>query len=192
MSFWQSDLGEISGKAEDAFSPAFVDVIPDGTKATARIIKFFNEVNTKTNYRCLSIEWELMDGNFKGMHSRQKLKVIEPYPGDKDWPKTRHRALNMLTLIYNMFNIKPTSNDIPSDHDLSSFNGKIAGIVIRETKPNDEGKTYNYVSEVHPSQGFKAETGVKIEVTHSRTNIESAFSRNPSGIDESLEDDVPF
>jgi hypothetical protein len=183
MSFWQSELGEVTGTMEDAFAKTFKH-IPDNTKATARIDSFINVSYNGMNY--LNIDWILVEGDFKEQKVGQKLKVTD------DNPKTRHRALNMLKLIYEMFNIKPKHSNAPTDEDLSVFKGKTAGIVIRETEPNDEGKQYNWVSEVHPSQGFKSETGVKLTVTHTRANTESAFTRNPAGVDESLTDDVPF
>lgn len=183
MSFWTSEIGEVTGAMEDAFAKTFKQ-IPDNTKATARIDSFINVSYNGMSY--INIDWILVDGDFKDQKVGQKIKVID------DNPKTRHRALNMLKLIYEMFNIKPKHSNAPSDEDLSVFKGKVAGIVIRETEPNDEGKQYNWVSEVHPSQGFKSETGVKLTVTHSRSSTESAFTRNPAGVDESLVDDVPF
>lgn len=191
MSFWISQLGEVTGNAEDAFAKTF-KTVPDGTKAIARIDKFFNETS-KEGFRCLTIAWELIDGDFKGCKVNQKIKVIDPHPMDSDPAKTRHKALNMLMYIYKMFNVKPKHSDTPSDLDLNVFSGKTAGIVVRETEPKEgQDKSFNWISEVHPSQGFKSETGVKLTVTHSRSSVDTAFSRNPVSMDESLVDDVPF
>ncbi len=187
--FWYSDLGEISGKPEDAFAKSFTH-IPDGTMALARIESFINAEYENNKY--LSIDWLLIDGDFKGNKVNQKLKVNGGGPIDKDPAKTRHRALNMLKLIYQLFNISPKHNNAPSDEDLAVFLHKTAGIKIRETEPNKEGKQYNWVSEVHNAQGFKSETGVRIEVVHTRDNLDTAFSRNPKAKEDDLEDDIPF
>jgi len=191
--FWESELGEITGNAADAFVKSFKQ-IPDGTTALARIDSFTNAEYQGNKY--LSIDWILTDGDFKGQKVNQKLKVWGD-ARDKDPMRTRHRALNMLKLIYQLFNIKPKSSEPPTDMELSSFNGKIAGLKIRETEPNDEGKQYNWVSEVHGAQGFKSETGVSTIVTHvnkAYVNVDSAFSRNTERAQamKELDADIPF
>ncbi len=193
MSFWDSELGEITGSSEDAFAKSFKQ-IPDGTKALAKIEKFFNAEYQGNKY--ISIDWVLIDGDFKGQKVNQKLKVYGD-PISKDSSKTRHRALNMLKLIYQLYNVKPKHSGEPSDDDLSTFHGKIAGINIRETEPNHEGKQYNWVSEVHESKGFKCETGVSFVVTHTNISnkkgtLDSAFSKNDSVSNNTLDDDIPF
>ena len=92
----------------------------------------------------------------------------------------------------------PQSANPPSDQELMAFREKIAGIKIQETKPNDEGKQYNYVSEVHPAAGFKSVTGhrkiVSPVVTHTHVGVDSALSRNarkPTE-DEFDSDEIPF
>ncbi len=196
MSFWDSELGDITGKSEDAFAKSFMQ-IPDGTKALAKIHSFTNQVYKDTGFKYLNIEWELQDGDFKGQKVQQKLKVYGGDQYDKDTAKTRHRALNMLKLLYQLFNIKPKHTNPPTDQDLASFAGKIAGIKIRATEPNDNGTSYNWIAEVHPSQGFKSETGVGLPVIAqtSVSNYSSSqksdvpFDKNDPGIDLS---DVPF
>jgi hypothetical protein len=183
MDFWQSDLGEITGKAEDAFSKV-IERIPNNTKALAKISSFINSAFGDTLY--LNIVWELMDGECKGFKVFHKLKVF-----DTD-PKKRHKALNMLKLLYQLFNITPTHSGPPADNDLALFKGKIAGIKIQETAPNHEDKQYNWISEVHPASGFKSETGSPLVVTHKSGDLESAFSRNPRGAANAIEDDLPF
>lgn len=191
MSFWKSEIGEVTGSAEDAFAKTFKQ-IPDGTMALAGINNFINVEHNGSKY--LNIEWLLTDGEFKGQKVSQKIKAF-----DSD-PKVRHRALNMLKLIYILFNVKPQSNNPPTDKELQVFHKKIAGIKIRETEPNEEGKQYNWVSEVHPSQGFVCETGIKLVVTHTpKTNssngdfFDSALSRNPKAVaNGAIDDDIPF
>lgn len=193
-SFWDSEMGEVTGKAEDAFAKQFTQ-IPDGTKALAKIESFSNQVYKDSGFKYLNIEWVLQDGDFRGQKVQQKLKVYGGDQYDKDPMKTRHRALNMLKLLYQLFNIKPKHTNPPTDQDLALFVNKIAGIKIRETEPNDKGKQYNWVSEVHASTGFKGETGVGLPVvahaaipSHSSKN--NAFSdSSPPVFDDS---DVPF
>lgn len=192
-SFWDSELGEISGNAADAFAKTFTQ-IPDGTMASAKIESFMNAEYQGNKY--LSIDWTLTDGDFKGQKVNQKLKVFGD-PRDKDPAKGRHRALNMFKLLYQLFGLKPMTANPPTDQELLSFIGKVAGIKIRETEPNAEGKQYNWVAEVHEAKGFKPETGVKLEVVHHRHDLTSAFDRNPKGVIDSgigiqAEDDIPF
>lgn len=195
--FWESELGEVTGKAEDAFAKTFTQ-IPDGTMALAKIATFVNAEYNGSKY--LSIDWLLTDGDFRGQKVNQKLKVWGD-PMAKDPLKARHRALNMLKLIYQLYNVKPKHANPPSDQELAVFLGKAAGIKIRETEPNAEGKQYNWVAEIHDTKGFKCETGIKLEVTHTNvqpkqeTLFDSALSRNSAYVDPGLDgiaDDVPF
>ncbi len=194
MSFWESDLGTITGTAADAFAKTFTQ-IPDGTMALARIDSFVNAEYQGNKY--LTISWVLTDGDFKGSKVEQKLKVYGD-PRDKDPAKTRHRALNMLKLIYQLYNIKPKHAGEPTDQDLAVFLGKAAGIKIRETEPNDQGRQYNWVAEIHETKGFKCETGISVIVTHSHVQqsapfVDSAFSRQGTlPTDPELDNDVPF
>lgn len=197
MSFWESELGDVTGKAEDAFAKQFTR-IPDGTKALAKIESFTNQEYKDSGFKYLNIEWVLMEGDFVGQKVQQKLKVYGGDQYDKDPMKTRHRALNMLKLLYQLFNLKPKHTNPPTDQDLASFAGKIAGLKIRETEQNDKGKSYNWVAEIHPSQGFKGETGVGLSVvaqtavssySSSKSSGGSAFSNNSAPVDL---DDVPF
>ncbi len=196
MSFWESEIGEVTGKAEDAFAKQFTQIL-DGTKALAKIESFTNQTHKDTGFKYLCIEWLLTDGDFKGQRVQQKIKVYGGDQYDKDPTKTRHRALNMLKLLFQLFNIKPKHNNPPTDQDLAAFYGKIAGIKIRETEPNDKGRQYNWVAEVYSSQGFKCETGAGIPVvarstvsSYSSSNSSAdAFSNTSTPID--LED-VPF
>jgi len=194
MSFWESELGEVTGSAADAFAKSFTQ-IPDGTMALARIDAFINAEYEGNKY--LSIDWVLTDGDFKGNKVNQKLKVYGD-PRAEDPIKARHRALNMLKLIYQLYGVKPKHAGDPTDTDLAIFIGKTAGIRIRETEPNEKGRQYNWVSEIHEAKGFKCETGISVVVTHTYTShqqghLDSAFSRNVTGqTATSTEDDIPF
>jgi hypothetical protein len=195
MSFWESTLGEVTGNEADAFAKSFTQ-IPNGTMATARIETF---ITTEYNgNKFLSISWVLTDGDFKGSKVEQKLKVYGD-PLSKDSEKARHRALNMLKLIYQLYNTKPKHAGDPTDADLSVFIGKEAGICIRETEPNDQGRQYNWVAEIHDKKGFKCETGISVVVTHTNVQpgaqgtFDSAFNRQSTfNADTAVSDDIPF
>jgi hypothetical protein len=196
MSFWESELGNVTGSAEDAFAKQFTH-IPDGTKALAKIHSFTNQTHKFSGFRYLNIEWILQDGEFRGQKVQQKLKVYGGDEHDKDPMKTRHRALNMLKLLYQLFDIKPNHTNPPTDQDLAFFVGKVGGLKIRETAMNNNGLQYNWVAEVHPSQGFKSETGIGLPIlAHAAiSNFSSgltngkSYSNSPPAYDES---DIPF
>lgn len=183
--FWESSEGEVTGNPKDAFASMFKRV-PDGTMALAEILSFTNQEHNGSKF--LAIEWKLVEGEFADCKVTQKIRAFE---GDS---KKRHRALNMMKLIYQQMNVKPKSGDAPNDEDLSVFVGKRAGIKINETEPNQDGKQYNWVSEVHPSSGFKSKTGTSLVVEHvNSSSVDSAFSRNKSTKKEDdLLDDIPF
>lgn len=181
MSFWSSDIGQLTGAPEDAFTRLFT-VIPDGTMAVAKIHRMYNVENN--GQKLIEIDWEITDGEFKGRHVFHKLKVY-----DED-NKRRHKALNMLMLIYKLFKLSPQNNDAPTDEFMRVFSGKHAGIKIQEWE--SDGKSGNWISEVHPAQGFKCETGVKMQVTHTNSPVESAFSRNPKPTASTSDDDIPW
>ncbi len=190
MSFWASEVGTITGNESEAFAKSFV-LIPDGTKAVARICRM---QNTEYNgSKSITVEWELIEGDFKGRSVTQRLKVF-----DKD-SNARYRALNMLKLLYDKFGLKPVHSNAPTDNDFKVFINKKAGILIRETEPNENGKQYNWVSEVHSEQGFKSETGVKLVVEHVNNasvtvKNDDAFSRYNESVanNSKLDDDIPF
>ncbi len=193
--FWESEVGVVTGSAADAFAKSFTQ-IPDGTMALARIESFVNGEYDGNKF--LIITWILTDGDFKGSKVDQKLKVFGD-PMAKDPAKARHRALNMLKLIYQLYKIKPKHLGDPTDQDLAVFIGKSAGIKIRETEPNDQGRQYNWVAEIHDPNGFKSETGISVVVTHTNVQhnhapVDSAFSRNNTFAADHgpLEVDIPF
>ena len=173
--FWKSELGELTGDSTDAFVRTFKK-IPDGTKALAKIESFTNQAFGDNKF--LQITWALTDGEFVGQKVFHKINVF-----DND-SNRRHRALNMLMLIYKLFNKKPKSSNPPSDEDLSVFVGSTAGIQIQETEPNDKGKTYNWVSEVHPAKGFVCESGF--------TKVISKAPLSLSNDNDAFGEDIPF
>ncbi len=179
MSFWNSELGALSGKAEDAFTRVF-SVIPDGTMAIAKIKSFHHKDDV------FEIDWELTAGDFKGQHVFQKIRAF-----DKD-PKKRHKALNMLKYLFSLYQLALSHGNEPTDDDLKVFVGKHAGIKIQEwSMPKNDGGIMegNFVSEVHAAANFQCVTGIKAEVVHN--HLETAFSRNAQPKDV-IEDDLPF
>ena len=194
MSFWESELGAVTGSEADAFAKTFTQ-IPDGTLALAKIESFVNSEYNGNKF--LTINWLLTDGDFKGNKVEQKLKVYGD-PMSKDSAKARHRALNMLKLIYQLYNVKPKHANDPEDSDLAVFHGKMAGIKIRETEPDkNTGRQYNWISEVHDAKGFKCETGISVIVTHTnvkqtQSGFDSAFARNNEVLPIDDGSDIPF
>jgi hypothetical protein len=180
MTFWNSELGELTGRAEDAFTKTF-SIIPDGTMAKAKIERFTLTDNIYV------IDWIITEGDFKGQHVFQKIKAFDQEP------KRRHKSLNMLKYLFCLFDIKLTHSEPPNDQDLSKFVEKQAGIKIQEwSMPRTDGPGImegNYISEVHNVNGFKSETGVKL--VPAIQPMESALQRNPKGYND-IEDDLPF
>ena len=73
MSFWQSELGKLTGDAQDAFAKTF-KVIPDGTAALAKITGLYlSDNNGKKHFE---IDWQLVDGDFKNQHVFQKIHAF--------------------------------------------------------------------------------------------------------------------
>ena len=82
----------------------------------------------------------------------------------------------------------------PTDVELKIFTDKVAGIKILETKPNADGKIYNFVGEVHPREGFTSVTGEKRIVasqTISTGHLDSALSRGNKAA-AGFEGDIPW
>lgn len=199
MSLWNSEVGQITGDAQEAFIHIFKQ-IPDGTRALAKINKFVN-TTYKDKYSqqlpCLEIEWLLIEGNFKGQKVKQKLKVF-----DND-ANSKHRSLNMLMLLCRHFSVQPERIDPPSDQALVSFLGKVGGIVIGETDPWPDGRQFNYVTEVHLPAGFVSETGVKkiierVPISMAQTGknphfglLDCVTSETELG-DSAMNNDIPF
>ncbi|MFB1501523.1 hypothetical protein [Thiocapsa sp. N5-Cardenillas] len=193
MSFWTSGSGApITGNLKDAKVPDFT-VIPDGTMALAKIESFEFANKPATKYKgpetIYEIKWKITAGDFVNREVTQKIKPFDGKPFQID------RALNMMKLIMNLCHYTNHSNEAPDTESLKPMVGKILGIKISEysiPKKDEPGNIEgNHVTEVHPAADFKCETGVKKEVVHSRSNVESAFSRNAPEIGGAL-DDLPF
>jgi hypothetical protein len=176
MSFWQSQSGTpIDGSVENSF--AYVKkIIPDNTSAIVSIKEVvLKNIQGDEFYQAI---YKIIDGEFKGFEVRHNIKCF-----DKD-KKKRDREVNMLLRLYKLCKKNYPTEHAPSDEELLQLKGAIIGIKIQEWFFN--GNEGNWVSEIHPSEGFVSEAGKK--AVH---DLSSAFSRNEvrtSGI----ADDVPF
>lgn len=190
MSFWTSGTGIApSGRPEDAFIKDFT-TLPEGTCADA-MIKSFTLVDKENKFsnindRFYEIKWKLVNGDFKGREVSQKIKCFDGKPEQID------RALNMLKLIMQLCDFKPSTNEAPQDIELIPMLNKILSIKIGEwSMPKADGSGVmegNFVRECWASGYLAAETGVKAEVTHRPT--ESALQRNSAMTIP--QDDLPF
>ena len=145
MSFWQSNMGSITGNPEDAFTRGFTN-IPDGTKLKAKIQSF--EIVDGQYNRYLEVTWKVIGTKFDGQLVRQKIKCWD------DDENKRFKALNMFMWLHSLFNLQAADRE-PHRGDLMRFLNKIAGLKVQLTKPTEEGKRYNWVSEVHKAEGFE-------------------------------------
>ena len=191
MSFWTSGTGVLpTGKPEDAFAGDFTQ-IPEGSIASA-MIKSFNHVDkenkhTGINDKFLNVNFKLLDGDFKGREVALKIKCFSGKP------EQIQRNLNMLKLVMQLCEFKPTHNDAPTDIELGFMVNKIVSIKIGEwSMPKADGGFMegNFVREAHASGAVATETGVRAEVVHRPTD--SALNRNTT---PSLHDDdsgIPF
>lgn len=189
MSFWKSEIGEITGNPEDAFSKSF-EIIPDNTLALASISKIFKDEMPNTGIRRLKIVWKITSNEYKGNEVNQSLYVfdLDPYGKDEQEKLRKHfRHLNMFKILYDVCNMRPSHASEPTEEELQEFVGRIAGIKINETLPNDKGNVYNYVSEIHSPKGFTCEVGVKKDVPEKRR-----MEDKPTTVAEVFDADIPF
>ena len=190
-SFWTSGSGKpLSGKPEDSFVGDFT-TIPEGTASEAMIKTFITveKVNKykDTTERYLEITWKIVSEQFKNREVSQKIKVFSGSPEQID------RNLNLLKLIMELCNYKPTHANAPTDAELAGMQGNVAAIKIGEwALPKNDGSGMmegNFVREVWKSGSIALEIGVKAVVTSVSTHLDSAFSRNAM---PELDSDLPF
>ena len=190
MSFWQSGSGAaITGNPADAFVKDFT-VIPEGSIAEA-VIKGFVLVDKENKHtgvqdKYYMITYKLLNGDHKNQEVTQKIKCFSGKPEAID------RNLNMLRLIMQLCEFKPTHNNAPQDIELIMMVNKILCIKIGEwSMPKQDGSGFlegNFVREVHASGALAAETGVKAVATSKPTD--SALTRNAKMPE--LDNDLPF
>lgn len=192
MSFWQSELGAITGSEKDAFLPSF-EVIPEGTKAIAHIkscaIVETDDTQYKSADKFIEVKYKIVsEGDHKHREVTQKIKVFN---GDA---KQLHRNKNMLKLLMDLCEFKPSHSGEPTNQDLAQMVGKVLGITIGEwsmTKADGGIMDGNFVREIASSKDFKCEVGIKAEVKRTPPSVGSAFSRDKERRDQ-LDVDIPF
>ena len=189
MSFWQSGTGITpSGRPEDAFTQNFT-VIPEGSCAEA-MIKSFTLVEKENKHtgkidKFYMVVWKILSGDYKSQEVTQKIKCFDGKPEQID------RALNMLKVVMQLCDFKPTHSEAPKDIELIPMLNKILSIKIGEwSMPKQDGGMMegNFVRECWASGHLATETGIKAEVVHRPTD--SALTRNAKMPD--LDDSLPF
>ena len=179
--FWEG----ITGQATEAFSKEPVDVLPNGTLATAKIVKASNETGNFGD--SVQIEWLLTGGEFTGRKIFQKLYI---YDGK---PERQAKARNMLKYILQLFHVRCSTDGPPTNVDLMQLTACQAGLKIMEwqMERNDGSVGHgNSVAEIHPIAGFECVTGKYREFktkskADNKTNIAFEFGKE-------LNDDIPF
>lgn len=164
--FWDG----VTGDETKAFSGGF-QLIPNNTLAISEIQSFVH-ATTPQGEAQYEIKWKIIGEEYKNRLLFQKIRAFS-----SDDNKAL-RARNMLMLLFNMFDINLPHSGAPQNDDLLAFQGKIASIVIKTWE--QEGKSGNWVSEVHPAE--------YVSPVISGT-IDSAFSRNPR---PTLDSDIPL
>ncbi len=179
MSMFTLSTGEkATGSADAAFAPQ-VFQIPNNTMALAMVDKcekksFMYDGNAVVFYQ---VEWKLMNAPFRGFSVRQKIDIFAEKSAKAD------RAKEMFMLLFKLCNINPTPTG-PTDNELFQLQRKVCGLKIQEWDLN--GKSGNWVSELHPANGFIEEVGVKMAPKPAQ---QSSFSEvNPPFMD----DDISF
>ena len=130
--------------------------------------------------------YKLLDGDYKSREVTQKIKCFDGKP------EQIQRNLNMLKLVMQLCELKPSTAKAPMDLELLPMLGKILSIKIGEwSMPKNDGGMMegNFVREVHPTGSLATETGVKAEVVHRPTD--SALNRNAALL-ELADDGIPF
>jgi len=194
MSFWNSGGGNVTGNPQDAFVSDFT-IIPNNTTAPASIksislIEKENRFNNSTD-KYYEFTYKLLSGDFKGREVAQKIKCFQ---GEQS---SIQRALNMLKLIMDLCDYKPSHGGEPTAQELMSMQGKVLGIKIREwqmQKVDGSGTMEgNFVAEVHKiDDKFITETGVKL-----KPKMPEASKHHDNGFDNftpdnEKDDSIPF
>ncbi len=188
--FWNSGSGAaITGNPSDAFVKDF-SIIPEGTIAEACIKQFLlvdkENKHTGVQDKFYMVTYKLLNGDYKSQEVTQKIKCFNGKPEAID------RNLNMLRLVMQLCEFKPTHNNAPQDIELVFMVGKVVCIKVGEwsmSKQDGSGSMEgNFVREVHASGALAAETGVKAVVTSKPTD--SALTRNAKMPE--LDSDLPF
>jgi hypothetical protein len=160
MSGW---WGEVTGDAKKAFVGGF-DPLPEGEIVTAEVTKAEIE-NSEYDGDHYKFTWKINNGKFKNRLLFHKVKAL-----DAD-PVKAEKGQQMLMLMFNLFNVKPTEN-APTEYDLAPMIGRVATLKVGKWKK--DGREGNIVREVHDGK-----------------LMQSAMSRNQDAAIPDLSD-VPF
>ena len=188
--FWGKAGEEITGRPEDAFTPEFDEIIPDGTTAPAELVlvELIDRLNQYKSEpeKFYQITWSIVSGEFKGRQVTQKIKCFFGKPAQIA------KALNMLMLIMKLCNYKPPHSNEPTAAELMSMRGKILGIKICEYQLDvgDKILTGNWVREAHAvTDAFITQTGVKLKPKVAEQKHPAPDFGNPPPIGEN---DIPW
>jgi hypothetical protein len=165
-----------TGSADAAFAPQ-VFQIPNNTMALAMLEKCEKKSFTYDGQIVVfyNVDWKLINPPFKGFSVRQKIDIFAEKPAKAD------RAKEMFMLLFKLCNVNPTATG-PTDNELFQLQRKVCGLKIQEWDLN--GKTGNWVSELHPSNGFVEEVGVKMAP---KPQVSSPMNEiNPPFMDDDL------
>ena len=174
-----------SGTAEAAHVQAMT-MIADGTTAPATLKKA-ELVVFDDGGKTLQFTYKILEGDYAGYETRQKINVFEKEP------KKRDRALNMLLRLHTLCGSMPMYTTEPTTQDLAPLVGKQLGIVIRQWFK--DGKEGNYISEIHPLDSeFKTVTGVvRVAQEPKSQGVDSALTRHGrTAAAEFVDSDLPF
>lgn len=186
--FWESPLGQLTGLPADSFVFQYDNRrVPNNSFLSCKVSKVSWDHDDYKNEDVLDFYFTCNNSEFAGISSRLRIR---PYSTTDE---VKHRNLNLLKLVYNMFGVRPSHAGAPNDTDFAQFIGKPCGCRWQLTDPNDKGYTYNYISEVHPIQGFTDSVGEETVVTSTpASKVDSAFERNRNNAPDLTDEDIPF
>lgn len=181
--FTLSDGSKATGNADAAFAQQIFQ-IPNNTMALAMLEKCEKKSFTYDGEQVVfyNVDWKIMNAPFKGFSVRQKIDIYAEKPTKAD------RAKEMFMLLFRLCNVNPTPTG-PTDNELFQLQRKVCGLKIQEWDLN--GKTGNWVSELHDSKGFIEEIGTKMTPKSAppKMNPTQDFDELNSPM---IDDDIPF
>lgn len=168
-----------TGMGESVFG-----LIPHNSK----LLGFIRKIE-KQNQSSWKITWEIVQGEYKGRTVWQFL-----FLENHNYPEIADKNKEMFARIFVLCGL-PIPETEPNSHTLSLMERKVAGLKIAEDSYTKDGqlKEINRIVEIHPSQGFVEEIGVKLATPmqkKSPKHANAAFSElNPPPF---ADDEIPF
>jgi hypothetical protein len=156
MSFYRLSDGSTPEGSEKANMENFV-LIPEGTIANAKILlaELADADPMNGSDDRYVVEYELLDGEFKGNKVRQNIKAF-----DKD-PKKKDKAIDMLVRIMKLCRFSPPHADAPTSSDLLALKQMKIQIKIGQWDMN--GNSGNFVRGVYYFNECEVQTGIFVE-----------------------------